>query len=153
MAAQNLALILTVGGAFVVIMAASLAVGAAVAGTWYVKGALLVTLVAMLAAGAYLAVVQVGGALTRSPVGAMLFGLGFLVFDWASLLTGSQGGLAKLARYTVIAWSFSLAGGGGLSGVEVGLEFLEAPVAGPMLVGVGLAGTGLAAWIAGRRDA
>jgi ABC-type transport system involved in multi-copper enzyme maturation permease subunit len=152
-AAQNLALMLVIGGAFVVIMAASLAVGASIAGTWYLKGACLVTLVAMLATGAYLAVVQVGGALTRSPLGAMLFGLGFLVFDWASLLAGNQGAWAELARYTVIAWSFALAGGGGLSGAEVGLQFLEAPVAGPLLVGTALAGTGLAASIAGRRDA
>jgi len=152
-AAQNLALMLVVGGAFVVIMAASLGVGAAVAGAWYVKGAFVVTLVAMLAAGAYLVVVQVGGALTRSPVGAMLFGLGFLVFDWASLLVGSQGALGKLARYTVIAWSFSLAGGGGMSAEEVGLQFLTAPVAGPLLVGVAVAGTGLAAWLVAWRDA
>jgi len=86
-------------------------------------------------------------------VGAVLFGLGFLVFDWASLLVGSQGALGKLARYTVIAWSFSLAGGGGMSAEEVGLQFLTAPVAGPLLVGVIVAGTGLAAWLVAWRDA
>jgi hypothetical protein len=61
--------------------------------------------------------------------------------------------LARLAPYAVIGCSFSLAGGGGMSAEEVGLDFLSAPMAGPLLVGLVVAGTGLAAWIAGRRDA
>ena len=149
---------LILGAVLAVAVFATLLIGATVAGTWYVASAALTTLVGVLAAGAYLAAVQLGGALTRSALGAMLFGLGCLVADWLvilapSIVAGEPAFLADLARYSVVSCAFSLAGGGQVPGVEVGWTFLPPLAAGSLLLGYSVAGHALAALVARQRDA
>ena len=156
--AQSLALVLILGAVLAVAVFVTLLIGATVAGTWYVASAALTILVGVLAAGAYLAAVQLGGALTRSALGAMLFGLGCLVADWLvilapSIVTGEPAFLADLARYSVVSCAFSLAGGGQVPGVEVGWTFLPPLAAGSLLLGYSVAGHALAALVARQRDA
>ncbi len=156
--AQSLALALVVGAALTVAMSVTWLAGGLVAGNWAVAPAARTLLVGVLAAGAYLAAVQLGGALTGSGAGAMLFGLGFLVADWLAILVpsatlGAPGFLSSLARYSVVFCAFSLAGGGQVPGVQVGWSLLPPLAAGGVLLVVALGGHALAALAARKRDA
>jgi ABC-type transport system involved in multi-copper enzyme maturation permease subunit len=156
--AQSLALMLAVGGMFALVMAIVVVMGAWTTGFWPVGSAALTVLVATLATGAYVGVVQVGGALTRSPLGATLFGLLFLVADWMAILTPTlmmedPGILLDLGRYAVFANTFSLASKGHIVGVDIAWQHLSPPGAILLLLGYIVAGHALATFIANRRDA
>lgn len=156
--AQSLALVLTVGVLFALLMVVVLALGAEATGTWSVGSAVLAVLVAVLAAGAYVGVVQIGGSLTRSPLGAMLFGIGFLVVDWfgilnPTLMMDDPGLLLELGRYAVFANTFALANRGQIVGVDIAWPHLSAPAAFLLLLAYVLGSHVLAVLIARRRDA
>jgi ABC-type transport system involved in multi-copper enzyme maturation permease subunit len=156
--AQSLALILTIGILFSLVMAVVLAMAVSLSGAWPLYSAVLTVLVAVLSAGAYIGAVQVGGALTQSPFGAMLFGLGFLVADWFGILTPTlmmddPGLLLDIGRYAVFANTFVLAGGGQIVGVVVEWPHLSPPVAVALLLAYTVASHALAALIANWRDA
>jgi ABC-type transport system involved in multi-copper enzyme maturation permease subunit len=156
--AQSLALMLAVGGMFALVMAIVVVIGAWRTGFWPVGSAALTVLVAILATGAYVGAAQVGGALTRSPLGATLFGLLFLVADWMAILTPTlmmenPGLLLDLGRYAVFANTFSLASKGHIVGVDFDWQHLSPPGAILLLLGYIVAGHALATFIANRRDA
>jgi hypothetical protein len=156
--AQSLALVLTVGVLFALLMIVVLALGAEMAGTWPIGSAVLAVLVAVLAAGAYVGVVQIGGALTRSPLGAMLFGIGFLVIDWFGILNPTlfmddPGLLLEVGRYAVFANTFALANRGQIVGVDITWPHLSVPAAFLLLLAYVVGSHALAVLIARRRDA
>lgn len=156
--AQSLALILTIGILFSLVMVVVLVMAVSLSGAWPLYSAVLTVLVAVLSAGAYIGAVQVGGALTQSPFGAMLFGLGFLVADWFGILTPTlmmddPGLLLDIGRYAVFANTFVLAGGGQIVGVVVEWPHLSPPVAVALLLAYTVASHALAALVANWRDA
>ena len=156
--AQSLALMLTVGALFAFLMAVTLVIGASVSGLWPVGSAVMAVVVAVLATGAYVGAAQVGGALTRSPLGAMLFGLVFLVADWVAILLPTlmiekPGLLLDLGRLGVFANTFGLASGGQIVGVAAEWQHLAAPAAALLLVGYAVVAHALAAAFATWRDA
>jgi ABC-type transport system involved in multi-copper enzyme maturation permease subunit len=155
---QSLALMLTIGVLLCLLMAVVLALGAEATGTWAVGSAALAVAVAVLAAGAYVGAVQIGGALTRSPLGALLFGIGFLVADWFGILTptlmlDNPGHLLELGRYAVFANTFALANRGQIVGVDFEWPHLGAPVALLLLFAYTAGSHALAVLIARWRDA
>ena len=157
-AAQSLALMLTMGAMFAFLMAATLVIGAGVSGTWPVSSAALAVLVAMLATGAYVGAAQVGGALIRSPLGAMSFGLGFLMADWLAILAPTlmiqnPSPLLDLGRYGVFANTFSLASRGQIAATGIEWHHLAAPAAILLLLCYAIGSHALAALITRWRDA
>jgi ABC-type transport system involved in multi-copper enzyme maturation permease subunit len=157
-AGQSLALVLTIGALYAIVMAVTLVLGAETSGTWHLGSAVLAVLIASLAAGAYVGVVQIGGALTRSPLGAMAFGLGFLLADWFAILTptlmmDNPGVLLDLGSYAVFANMFAIASRGEIVGVGIEWQSHGAPAAVLLLVGYALGSHALAALIARWRDA
>lgn len=156
--AQSLALMLTMGVLFAVLMAVVLLLGAEASGTWPFGSAALSVLVAVLASGVYIGAVQIGGALTQSPLGAMLFGLSFLVLDWLGILTPTlmlddPGRLLDLGRYVVFANTFVLANGGQIVGIGVEWPHLTPPSALLLLLAYAAGSHALAVLIARWRDA
>jgi ABC-type transport system involved in multi-copper enzyme maturation permease subunit len=155
--AQSLALVLVLAILFAVVMAVSLLIGAAVAGRWYVVEAAQTVAVAGLASAAYIGVVQLGGALSRSPLGAMVLGLAFLLVDWLAILgptlmIDDPGGWLDVARYAVFANTFGLASGGQIVGVGVDWPHLGPAAAILLLLAYAIAGHALAVVVARRRD-
>jgi hypothetical protein len=156
--AQSLALMLTIGVLLCLLMAVVLALGAEATGTWAIGSAGLAVVVAVLAAGAYIGAVQIGGALTCSPLGALLFGIGFLVADWFGILTPTlmlddPGLLLELGRYAVFANTFALANRGQIVGVDFEWPHLGAPAAFLLLLAYTAGSHALAVLIARWRDA
>jgi len=156
--AQSLALMLTIGVLLTLLMAVVLALGAEATGTWSIGSAALAVAVGILAAGAYIGAVQIGGALTRSPLGAMLFGIGFLVADWFGILTPTlmmddPGLLLELGRHAVFANTFALANRGQIVGVDIAWPHLSVPAALLLLLAYAAGSHALAALIACWRDA
>ena len=157
-AGQSLALVLTIGLLYTIVMAVTVLLGVETSGVWHFGSAALSVLIAALATGAYVGAVQIGGALTRSPLGAMAFGLAFLLADWFGILTptlmlDNPGSLLDLGRLTVFANTFALASGGQIVGVDFEWQAFGAPVALLLLAGYALGSHALAAVIARRRDA
>jgi len=157
-AGQSLALVLTIGALYSIVMAVTLVLGAETSGTWHLGSAVLAVLIASLATGVYVGVVQIGGALTRSPLGAMAFGLGFLLADWFGILTptlmmDNPGVLLDLGRYAVFANMFAIASRGEIIGVGSEWQSHGAPAAVLLLVGYALGSHALAVLIARWRDA
>jgi ABC-type transport system involved in multi-copper enzyme maturation permease subunit len=155
---QSLGLIATLSGILALAMLLIMLVGTVIAGNWYVAPAAVTTIVGLLATVPYVAIVQVGGALTGGSGGALLFGLGFLMVDWLALLAptmvlGDPGVIAKLSSYSVSACTLALASGGQLPGVDFGWRFLEPVWAALLLLFYGSAGHVLAIASAQRRDA
>jgi hypothetical protein len=156
--AQSLTLVLIVGAMFAFLMGVTLLLGLEVAGTVPLGQAALAVLVAMLATGAYVGAVQVGGAWLRSPLGAMLVGIAFLLADWVAILAptlmiSNPGPLLDLGRYAVFANTFALANQGRIIGVGVEWQHLGVFEAGLLLLGYAAALQGLAVFIARVRDA
>jgi ABC-type transport system involved in multi-copper enzyme maturation permease subunit len=155
--AQSLALTLTVGLLLAWLMAIVLLLCAAVAGIYPFGSAGLAILAGTLAADTYVGVVQVGGALTRSSLGAMLVGLGFLVADWLALiaptLTAEPGLLQNLTRYSILANPWALAGGGRMIDTAATPQPLSQPAALLLLIGGVLVCQALAILIARQCDA
>jgi len=157
-AGQSLALVLTIGALYAIVMVVTLILGAETSGTWHLGSAVLAVLIASLAAGVYVGVVQIGGALTRSPLGAMAFGLGFLLADWFGILTpalmmDNPGVLLDLGSYAVFANMFAIASRGEIVGVGIEWQSHGAPAAVLLLVGYALGSHALAVLIARWRDA
>jgi len=155
---QSLALNLAIGAMFAIVMAVTMILGAETSGSWQVGSAAQVVLIASLAAGAYIGVVQIGGALTRSPLGTIAFGLGFLLADWFAILTpaataGEPGALPNLGRYTIVANMFAIASQGEIAGVGITWQSLGLPAAILWLVCYAVGSHALAVLIARRRDA
>jgi ABC-type transport system involved in multi-copper enzyme maturation permease subunit len=155
---QSVALVLAIGAMFAIVMAVTLILGAETSGTWQIGSAAQVVLIASLAAGAYVGVVQIGGALTRSPLGATAFGLGFLLADWFAILTptatvGGPGVLPNLGRYTVVANMFAIANQGEIAGVGIKWQSFGVPAAILLLGGYAVGSHALAVLIARWRDA
>jgi len=155
--ASSLALTLTVGLLLVWLMVLVLLLSAAMAGIYPFGSAVLTVVAGTLAAGTYVGVVQVGGALTRSALGAMLAGLVFLLADWLALiaptLTVELGCLQSLPRYSVVANAWALAGGGRMIDTAAMPQPLSRPAALALLTGGILISHTLAVLIARRRDA
>lgn len=155
--ASSLALTLTVGLLLAWLMALILLLCAAMAGIYPFGSAVLTILAGTLAAGTYVGVVQVGGALSGSSLGATLAGLGFLLVDWLALiaptLTAEPGLLQSLARYSVMANAWVLAGGGRMIDTAAAPQPLSRPAALMLLIGGALICHALAIAIARRRDA
>jgi ABC-type transport system involved in multi-copper enzyme maturation permease subunit len=155
---QSLALVLTIGTLYAIIMAVTVVLGVETSGEWHIGSAVVSVLIAALAASVYVGAVQVGGALTRSPLGATLFGLAFLLADWFAILTptlmiDNPGSLLDLGRLAVFANTFALASGGQIVGVDFEWQAFGAPAALLLLVVYALGSHALAALIARRRDA
>jgi len=155
--ASSLTLTLTVGLLLAWLMVLVLLLSAAVAGIYPFGSAVLTVVAGTLAAGTYVGIVQVGGALTGSSIGAMLAGLGFLLADWlvliAPTLTREPGFLQGLTRYSVVANAWALAGGGRMIDTAAMPQPLSRPAALMLLIGGILISHALAALIARRRDA
>ncbi len=156
--AQSLTLIAIIGVMYAFLMFFTLLLGMEVVGTLRLGNAALAVLVAMLAAGAYIGAAQLGGALSQSPLGAMFFGLGFLVADWAAILTPTLmienlGPLLDLGRYAVFANTFALANRGQITGIDIEWQHLGMVEAALLLLGYTAALQGLAVLIACWRDA
>ncbi len=156
--AQSLALMLAVGGMFALVMTTVVVIGASTTGDWPIGSAALTVLVAALATGTYVGAAQVGGALTRSPLGATLFGMFFLVTDWMAILAPSlmledPGPLLGLGRYAVFANTFALAGKGDFVAIDLAWQHLSPPGAILLLLGYVVIGHAFATFIANRRDA
>lgn len=154
--ASCLALTLTVGLLLVWLMALVLLLCAAMAGIYPFGSAVLTVLAGTLAAGTYVGVVQVGGALTGSSLGATLAGLGFLLVDWLALIAPTlqePGFLQSLTRYSVVANAWALAGGGRMIDTAAMPQPLSWPAALSLLIGGVLICHALAILIARRRDA
>lgn len=154
---QSLALVLTIGALFAFLMGVTLLLGLKVAGAFPVGDAALAVLVAMLATGAYVGAVQVGGAWLRSPLGAILVGIGFLLADWVAILAPGlmlpdPGSLLDLGRYAVFANTFALANRGQIIGVGVEWQHLGLLEAGLLLLGYAVVLHGLAVLIVRVRD-
>ena len=157
-AGQSLALVLIIGALYAIVMAVTLVLGAETSGTWHLGSAILAVLIASLAAGTYVGVVQIGGALTRSPLGAMAFGLAFLLADWFGILTptlmiDNPGVLLDLGRYAVFANMFAISSRGEIIGVGIEWQSHGAPAAVLLLAGYALGSHALAVLIARWRDA
>lgn len=155
---QSLALVLAIGAMFAIVMAVTLILGAETSGTWQIGSAAQVVLIASLAAGAYVGVVQIGGALTRSSLGATAFGLGFLLADWFAILTPAvttdgPGLVQNLGRYTVVANMFAIANQGEIAGVGIRWQSFGVPAAILLLGGYAVGSHALAVLIARWRDA
>jgi hypothetical protein len=113
--AQSLALLLVLAAVLAVATLATWIAGGSVAGNWAVAPAARTVLVGLLSASAYLAAVQLGGALAGSGLGAMAFGFALLAADWLAVLAPSAivaapPVLSSLARYSIVSCAFSLAG-------------------------------------------
>ncbi len=155
---QSLALVLSVGGLFALLMMVVLVLGAGASGSWPLSSAVLSILVAILATGAYVGAIQMGGALTRSPLGATLFGLGFLVADWFAILAPTltrdgTGPWLELGRYTVFANTVGLSTRGQTLGLGIEWPYLSWPTAVLLLLAYAVASHLLAALFARWRDA
>jgi hypothetical protein len=115
-------------------------------------------LVAMLSAGTYVGAVQCGGALSQSPLGALLLGLGFLILDWLAItmptvMMDKGGLLLALGRLAPSANTLVLANGGEILGVGIQWPHLSVPAAAWLLAGLAAGSHALAVLIAKRRDA
>jgi len=157
-AGQSLALILLIGVMFAIVIAVTLILGAETSGTWHLGSAVLAVLVAVLASGAYIGVVQVGGALTRSSLGAAAFGLGFLLFDWFVILrsTGTVDSPSKvlnLESYVIFSNMFAIANRGESPAFGMTWHSLGAPAALLLLTGYAVGSHALAVLVARWRDA
>jgi ABC-type transport system involved in multi-copper enzyme maturation permease subunit len=156
-AGQSLALVVLLGGLLLIVLAATLLTSVFVAGVWPLLPAGLALAAGILAAASYVAAAQLGGALTRSASGAILFGLGFLVADWGGImmLTASGGNplLVSLARFSVTVNAMSVAAGEAAQAAVFGWQWLAPGWATLLLVGYALVGHTLAVAIARRRDA
>jgi ABC-type transport system involved in multi-copper enzyme maturation permease subunit len=155
---QSLALILIVGAMFGAAMAIVLLISASTAGIWPVESLVQSVLVATLATGAYVGATQIGGALFQSPLGATLFGLGFLVIDWVAIMAptvsmGHPGLLLDVSRYSVFANTYGLANQGPAVAIDFGWQYSGGLEAVLVLLGYALASHALAALIANWRDA
>lgn len=155
--ASSLALTLTVGLLLAWLMVLVLLLCAAMAGIYPFGSAALTVLAGTLAAATYVGVVQAGGALTGSSLGATLVGLGFLLVDWLALiaptLTSDPGLLQSLSRYSLTVNAWTLAGGGRMIDTAAAPQPLSWPVALLLLIGGVLICHALAIAIARRRDA
>ncbi len=157
-AGQSLALVVLIGVVFAIVIAVTLILGAETSGTWHFRSAMVAVLVAALASGAYIGIVQVGGALTRSPLGAIAFGLGFLVADWFSILAPTMtmqdpGGLLALGGYAVLTNMFTIANRGQIPALGISWPSLGALPALLLLTGYAVGSHTLAVLIARWRDA
>jgi ABC-type transport system involved in multi-copper enzyme maturation permease subunit len=155
-AAESIALVALAGGLLARVMVACIAIGAAVGGTVPLGSAALAVAVGMLVAAVYAGVVQVGAAVSRSSLGALLAGLGFLVADWAAFLAPTAatdpGPATRLVPYTVTAMAYGLVSG--QSAIAASVELAPPPVVAAvgLLAGLALATHLLAALIARWRD-
>ncbi len=157
-AGQSLALVLVIGVVFAIVIVVTLILGAETSGTWHLGSAVLAVLVAVLASGTYIGAVQVGGALTRSPLGVAAFGLGFLAADWFAIVAPTMtmeipGGLLALGRYAIFANMFAIAIGGESPALGITWHSLGPPVALLLLTGYAVGSHALAVLIARWRDA
>ena len=153
-----MALMLVLGAVLTFLMVVTLCIGAVVAGTWPLGDAALTVAVGTLASGAYIGAAQVGGVLTRSPLGAMVFGLGFLLADWLAILAPTlmvedPGPLLELGRYAVFANTCGLASQGQIVGVGVEWQRLSTLASILLLVVFAVGSHLLAALFARMRDA
>lgn len=156
--AQSVALVLTIGVLFTVEMVVILLLTQARGNVLHLDRAVVAILVAILSAGTYVGAVQCGGALSRSPLGALLLGLGFLVVDWLAILmptmTTDEGGLLlALGRCAPSANSLVLANGGEMVGVGIQWPHLSVAAAVWLLIGLAAGSHALAIAVAKRRDA
>jgi ABC-type transport system involved in multi-copper enzyme maturation permease subunit len=135
--AQSMALVLTIGFLYTVVMVIILLLTLVRGNPIRLDRAVVATLVAMLSAGTYVGAIQIGGALSGSPLGALLSGLGFLALDWLVILTP-----------TVM-----MANGGEIVGVGIQWPHLSIPAAAWLLAGFAAGSHVLAVLIARRRDA
>jgi hypothetical protein len=156
--AQSVALILIIGLLYTVVMAVILLLTLARGSAIRLDRALVAGLVAMLSAGTYIGVVQCGAALSRSPLGPMVLGLGFLALDWFVILLPTvmmdEGRLLlNLGRLAPSANSLVLANGGEILRAGIQWPHLSIPAAVWLLIGLAAGSHALAVLIARRRDA
>ena len=156
--AQSVALILIIGLLYTVVMAVILLLTLARGSVMRPDRALVAGLVAMLSAGTYIGVVQCGAALSRSPLGPMVLGLGFLALDWFVILLPTvmmdEGRLLlTLGRLAPSANSLVLANGGEILRAGIQWPHLSIPAAVWLLIGLAAGSHALAVLIARRRDA
>jgi ABC-type transport system involved in multi-copper enzyme maturation permease subunit len=155
---QSVALAIALGGLLAVMLAATMLAALSMTGIWHLEATLMSLAAGVMAAGAYLGTVQIGGALTRSGAGATLFGLGFLLADWLCLLAPSFGAdgaglLPALARYSVTICALSIGWGGPMRDPSFGWRLFDPGWAFLWLLAYALVAHGLAIVIARRRDA
>jgi hypothetical protein len=112
--------------------------------------------VGTLAAAVYAGVVQVGAAVSRSSLGTLLAGLGFLVADWAAFLAPTAktdpGPATRLVPYTITGMAYGLVSGQPAFAAPVELAAPPFVAAVGLLAGLALATHVLAALIARWRD-
>ncbi|HSJ57771.1 MAG TPA: hypothetical protein VLC95_11360, partial [Anaerolineae bacterium] len=136
---------------------ASLLIGAHLASAWYFLPALTLVVAGLLGSGAYIAAVQMGGALTRSPAGALLAGIGFLAVDWVLLLaptiSAGPGLLGDLSPYSAGACILAAASWGRMDAITYGWRLIDLAPALLLLAAYTLLGHALAVVLAHRRDA
>jgi hypothetical protein len=139
------------------LMLAVLVLSVVVGGVVPLGTAALAVGVGMLGAAVYAGAVQVGAAITRSALGALLAGLGFLAADWLAFIlptTMSEPGPAlHVARYTLTALAIELVNGQPLLASPLAVPPLLPAAAVGLLAGLAVAAHALAALITARRDA
>ncbi|MBN1657792.1 MAG: hypothetical protein JXA93_05290 [Anaerolineae bacterium] len=155
--AQSLGLAVVFGAVLALMAGASLVIGARLAGVWYLLPAVTFLITGLLGTGAYIAAVQVGGALTRSSGGALLFGIGFLAVDWVFLLaptiSASPGLLGDLSPYSPGACILAAASWGRMDTIAYGWQLIDLAPALLLLFAYAVLGHLLAVAIAYSRDA
>jgi len=156
--AQSVAMVITIGFLYTVVTVVILLLTRARGNPVRLDWAVFAALVAMLSSGTYVGAVQAGGALSRSPLGAMLLGLGFLAVDWLAILTPSlvsddSGLLLNLSRFAPSANALVLANRGEITGIGIRWLHLDVPAAAWLLIGYAVVSHALAVLIAKRRDA
>ncbi|MBN1658837.1 MAG: hypothetical protein JXA93_10570 [Anaerolineae bacterium] len=155
--AQSVALVLVLGAVLALMTGVELLIGAGFAGAWYLLPALSAVAAGMLAAGVYIAAVQVGGALTRAPAGALLLGLGFLVADWLMILapavSSDAGTVGDLSPYGAGMCALAAASWGRLEAIVYGWEPIDLAPALFLLAIYAILGHLIAVIVTHRRDA
>jgi len=155
MAGQTLAILAAVGSLLSAVLAAVLILGTLLGSPMPVGRALLVLAAGLLLGATYVGAAQVGAAATRSALGPIVAGLGFLVVDWLAILGPTMSrspDIARLGRYTLTILAYGLVTGRPLidqPGAPAPLSPLPTLA---LLLAAALLSHAVAVVVAGRRD-
>jgi len=155
MAGQSLAILAAVGSLLTAVLVAVLILGTLLGSPMPVGRALLVLAAGLLLGATYVGAAQVGAAATRSALGPIVAGLGFLVVDWLAILGPSMSrspDIARLGRYSLTVLAYGLVTGRPLID-QPGAPAPLAPLPTlALLLAAALLSHAVAAVVAGRRD-
>jgi ABC-type transport system involved in multi-copper enzyme maturation permease subunit len=156
LAGQSLAILTVVGSLLALVLIAVLILGSTLGSPIPVGRALVVLAAGLLLGATYVGAAQVGAAATRSPLGPIVAGLGFLMVDWLAILGPTMSrspDLARLGRYSLTILAYGLVTGRPMID-QPGAPAPLAPLPTlALLLAAALLSYALAAVVAARRDA